>query len=167
MDMHSVHSLEQLIARAKLCPKGPSRERQWNMLIAKLQPIAAINFERVVRDMLDSSGERRRDEESFQLSKKELIELLGGFEGIKRLERNALILTHLAYLLQQEFHLTENISEQQFLDFRSLWWHVDRLRTSTTDRLEDSFDMYGRNIVIEYCRMVRQPSLAPFAVSQQ
>lgn len=161
MDVYFTYSAEQLIREDGICPNDLPWNRRWEILTAKLQPINTLNFARVAMDMLTTDGERRNDEQAFRLSRDQLLELLEGLQGIERLEANAHILIHLAFLLQQKFSPSENVADEMFVSFRSLWWHAYRLRAAERNHhgLEYYIDMYGRNVVIDYYRIVRQFSL--------
>jgi hypothetical protein len=129
----------------------------WEDLVMKLAWIDRNSIAQVALDLVDESGEPRGASHASNLESAELWKLLGGLEGLEKLERNSEVLIELAFYLQSWYPEAITIAEQLRLDARELQWHVTRLRgAAKTGNLQISFPFYGQRAAVSYYFMTRR-----------
>src|SRR5258708_2532205 len=90
-----------------------SSHRDWERLLKRLTFVDRGSIAEVALDIIDESGQQRRDEGSAALESSQIWKLVGGLEGLEVLEANCAVLIDLAFYVQQwypEAQLASNTS---------------------------------------------------------
>jgi hypothetical protein len=92
---------------------------QWETIVARLQPVPFAGLERVALDHLQPRGNQ------LQLETDEMWELVGGWDGLRRMRRNADLIIQLAAYVRQWNHaeaviVAERIRQDSLLLKRAL-----------------------------------------------
>lgn len=136
--------------------RNSSREN-WERLLKRLTAVDRSSIAEVALDIIDESGERRKDEGSAALEPSEIWKLVGGLEGLEVLEANSAVLIDLAFYVQQWYPEALAVAEQLRLSAREIEWHVERLKgAQQTGKLESAFPMYAQPAVAAYYLMTRR-----------
>jgi hypothetical protein len=129
----------------------------WEDLVKKLTWIDRNTIAQVALDLLDESGEPKRNSDAANLEPAQLWSLIGGLEGLEALEKNSDVLIDLAFYLQKWYPEALVIAERLRLDARELRWHVARLKgAAKTGNLQISFPFYAQRAVVTYYLMTRR-----------
>ncbi|MGC2606981.1 MAG: hypothetical protein WA419_15640, partial [Silvibacterium sp.] len=114
-------------------------------------------IEEIALDIIDLSGQPRKDEGSAALESAEIWTLIGGWKGLEALENNCAVLIDLAFYVQQWYPEAVATTEQLRLSAREIEWHISRLKIAhQTGKLEDTIPMYAQRAVATYYLMTRQ-----------
>jgi hypothetical protein len=125
--------------------------------MGKIVPIDRQAIETVALDAIEPSGERRSDEHRRELGRKEIWDLLGGMDGIRRMETNSQVLIEMALYLQRWHPEAADTAEEIRLEAGKLNWQARWLHEAEkNDCLELHFHMYGQNAAISYYSMVKK-----------
>ena len=136
---------------------GRSSNRNWEKLLKRLTAVDRSSIAEVALDIVDESGEQRKDEASAVLEPSQIWKLVGGLEGLEALEANCAVLIDLAFYVQQWFPEALTVAEQLRLSAREIEWHVGRLKgAQQTGKLESAFPMYAQRAVATYYLMTRR-----------
>lgn len=136
---------------------GRSESGDWKQLLNRLAVVDRNSIAAIALDIIDESGEQRRDERSATLEPERIWNLVGGLEGLKVLEANCAVLIDLACYIQRWYPEALAVAEQLRLSAREVAWHVERLKSAQkTGKLESAFAMYGQKAVATYYLMTRQ-----------
>lgn len=134
-----------------------SSETNWDHLLRRLAIVDRSSIAEVALDVIDESGQRRRDEGSAVLEPDQIWKLIGGLKGLEVLEANCGVLIDLAFYVQQWYPEALVVAEQLRLSAREIKWHVERLRAAErTGKLESTFVMYAQPAVATYYLMTRR-----------
>ena len=134
-----------------------SSNKDWEHLLHRLTVVDRHSIAEVALDIVDESGEPRRDEGSSGLDPLQVWKLVGGLEGLEKLEANCAVLIDFAFYVQQWYPEALAVAEQLRLSAREVSWHVERLRGARkTGKLESVFPMYAQRAVATYYLMTRQ-----------
>jgi hypothetical protein len=134
-----------------------SSERDWRQLLTRLTIVDRSSIAEVALDIIDESGQQRKDEGSTALEPLEIWKLVGGLEGLEVLEANCAVLIDLAFYVQQSYPEALAVAEQLRLSAREIKWHVERLKSAQrTGKLESAFAMYAQPAVAAYYLMTRR-----------
>ena len=134
-----------------------SAQKNWERLLKRLTVVDRSSIAEVALDIIDESGQQRKDEASAVLEPSEIWKLVGGLEGLEILEANCAVLVDLAFYVQQWYPEALLVAEQLRLSAREIEWHVERLKSAqTTGKLESAFSMYAQPAVAKYYLMTRQ-----------
>ena len=134
-----------------------SYKSTWEELMNQIVPIDRQAIETVALDAIEPSGERRSDEHRRELGRKEIWDLLGGMDGIRRMENNSRVLIEMALYLQQWHPEAADTAEEIRLEAGKLNWQTRWLHEAEkNDCLELHFHMYGQNAAISYYSMVKK-----------
>lgn len=134
-----------------------SQKSTWEELMQRIAPVDRRSVEMVALDAVDSSGERRSDEHRRELGRQEIWNLLGGMDGINRIENNARVFIEMAAYLERWHPEASDKAEELRLEARRLEWHVGRLRAAESNHsLELHFHSYGQNAAISYYLMLNK-----------
>ena len=134
-----------------------SATRDWESLLGRLTPIDRSSIAEVALDVIDESGQQRKDEGSASLEPSEIWKLLGGMEGVEAIQANCAVLIDLAFYLQQRYPEALVVAEQLRLSAREIEWHVSRLKGATkTGKLEIAIPMYAQRAAAVYFLMIRR-----------
>jgi hypothetical protein len=133
---------------------GRSSERNWEELLKRLTAVDRSSIAEVALDIIDESGEKRKDEKSATLEPSEIWKLVGGLQGLEVLEANSAVLIDLAFYVQRWYPEALVVAEQLRLSAREIEWHVARLKgAQQTGKLESVFPMYAQQAVATYYLM--------------
>ncbi len=131
-----------------------SARTRWEDLLMSLVAIDRTGVDRVALDAIDPSGERRTDQLARELEPNEIWKLLGGIDGIKKLEMNSHVLIEMAAFLQRSVPEAAVVAEDLRLQAKELEWHVERLRMAHEQgSLEFHIPTYAQNAAITYYLM--------------
>lgn len=132
-------------------------QRDWESLLKRLAAVDRGSIAEVALDIIDESGQQRRDEDSATLDPAQIWKLIGGLDGLEVLEANCAVLIDLAFYVQQWYPEALLVTEQLRLGAREIQWHVERLRSARkTGKLEIAFPMYAQRAVATYYLMTRR-----------
>ena len=131
-----------------------SARRTWEDLLSALISIDRPALQTVALDAIDTFGRERTDSEAKELDREQIWILLGGLDGVERLEKNSRVLIEIAAYLQRWHPEAATAAEELRLEARKLEWHVERLRSAKQNgSLELNFAMYGQNAAVSYYLM--------------
>lgn len=131
-----------------------SARTEWEQLLTRLTAVDRTAVNAVALDAIEPSGERRRDRQARELEPDEIWQLLGGLEGVERLEANSRVLVEMAAYLQRSYDDGAMVAEQLRLQAKELEWHVGRLRMAAEQgSLEFHINTYAQNVAIAYYLM--------------
>jgi hypothetical protein len=134
-----------------------SSEKNWERLLKRLTAVDRSSIAEVALDIIDESGQRRKDEASAVLDSSQISKLVGGLEGLEAMEANCAVLVDLAFYVQQWYPEAIVVAEKLRLSAREIEWHVGRLKSAQqTGKLEGAFTMYAQPAVATYYLMTRQ-----------
>jgi hypothetical protein len=134
-----------------------SSQKNWERLLKRLTAVDRSSIAEVALDIIDESGQQRKDEASAVLEPSEIWKLVGGLKGLEALEANCAVLVDLAFYVQQWYPEALAVAEQLRLSAREIEWHVGRLRSAQqTGKLESAFQMYAQPAVATYYLMTRR-----------
>lgn len=134
-----------------------SSQRNWRRLLTRLTIVDRSSIAEVALDIIDESGQQRKDEGSAALEPSEIWKLVGGLEGLEVLEANCAVLIDLAFYVQQWYPEALAVAEQLRLSAREIEWHLGRLKgAQQTGKLESAFAMYAQPAVAAYYLMTRR-----------
>lgn len=126
----------------------------WESLLERLNNVNRGNVARVALDLIDEDG--ANTDEGPGLDASEVWTLLGGLEGMERLEANCDVLIDLAFYVQREYPEALIIAEDLRLKAREIQWHVSRLKgAAERGNLESSFADYAQRAAATYYLMTR------------
>ena len=100
----------------------------WEDLLKRLIAIDHNGVDTVALDAIEPSGKRRTDGLARELDPDRIWELLGGLDGVERLEANGHILVDMAAYLQRSYPEAAAVAAELRLQAKELEWHVGRLR---------------------------------------
>jgi hypothetical protein len=134
-----------------------SSQKNWEQLLKRLTVVDRSSIAEVALDIIDESGQRRKDEASAILEPSQIWKLVGGLEGLEVLEANCAVLVDLAFYVQQWYPEALAVAEQLRLSAREIEWHVARLKSAQqTGKLDSAFTMYAQPAVATYYLMTRR-----------
>jgi len=126
----------------------------WESLLERLNDVNRGNVARVALDLIDEDGVN--SDAGPELDSTEIWKLLGGLEGMERLEANCDVLIDLAFYVQREYPEALVIAEDLRLKAREIQWHVSRLKgAAERGNLETSFADYAQRAAATYYLMTR------------
>ena len=96
--------------------------------MTRLTTVDRDSISEVALDIIDESGQQRRDEGSAALEPGRVWKRVGGLEGLEVLEANCAVLIDLAFYVQQWYPEALAVAEQLRLSAKEIEWHVERLR---------------------------------------
>jgi len=131
-----------------------STSTEWEALLGKLIAIDRNGVDAVALDAIELSGQRRTDKLARELDPDEIWKLLGGLDGVKRLESNSRILVEMAAYLQRSYPEAAAVAEDLRLQAKELELHVGRLRMADEQgSLEFHIATYAQNAAVAYYLM--------------
>jgi hypothetical protein len=134
-----------------------SAGRDWEQLLGRLVSVDRRSIAEVALDVIDESGEPRRDTDSAVLEPRQIWDLVGGMNGLETLEANCEVLIDLAFYVQRLYPEALSATEQLRLSARELQWHVERLRgAQAAGNLESAIPMYAQRAAAIYYLMTRR-----------
>ena len=134
-----------------------SAQKDWDSLLSRLTTVDRSSIAEVALDIIDESGQQRKDEDCAILEPPEIWKLLGGIEGLEALEANTAVLIDLAFYFQQRYPEALVVAEQLRLSAREIEWQVKRLKgAAQTGKLEHAFPMYAQRAAAAYYLMTQR-----------
>jgi hypothetical protein len=134
-----------------------SSHRDWERLLKRLTFVDRGFIAEVALDIIDESGQQRRDESCAALESSQIWRLVGGLEGLEVLEANCAVLIDLAFYVQQWYPEALAVAEQLRLSAREVEWHIQRLKgAQKTGKLESAIPMNAQRAVATYYLMTRR-----------
>jgi hypothetical protein len=114
-------------------------------------------IEAVALDAIEPSDEPRSDERRRTLSRKKIWQLLGGMDGIRRMENNSHVLIEMAGYFERRHPKATDLANEIRLEARNLAWQTRWLHEAEKNEcLELHFHSYGRNAAISYYIIVKK-----------
>ena len=133
-----------------------SSQRDWRRLLTRLTIVDRSSIAEVALDIIDESGQQRKDKGSAVLEPSEIWKLVGGLEGLEVLEANSAVLIDLAFYVQQWYPEALVVAEQLRLNAREIEWHVGRLKgAAETGNLQSAFAAYAQRATVTYYLMTK------------
>ena len=133
-----------------------SSRSTWESLLNRLTFVDRAAIARIALDVIDETGNHRKDETSATLESAEVWKLIGGWNGIEALESNCTVLIDMAFYVQQWYPEALVVAEQLRLSAREIEWHVERLRSAAkSGQLESSILMNAQRAAVAYYLMTR------------
>ena len=134
-----------------------SRDSTWEDLMQSIVPVDRHAIETVALDAVEPSGEPKPIEHTRELGRQDIWNLLGGMEGINRIESNSHVLIEMAAYLQRWHPEAAETAEELRLEARRLEWHVGRLRAAESNQCLDlHFHSYGQGAAVSYYLMLKR-----------
>lgn len=131
-----------------------SARKTWEELLSALVSVDRPALQTVALDAVDPFGRERTDSQAKELGREQIWTLLGGLDGVERLEKNSRVLIEIAAYLQRWHPEATTAAEELRLEARKLEWHVERLRSAKQNgSLELNFAMYGQSAAVSYYLM--------------
>jgi hypothetical protein len=131
-----------------------SRKTTWEELMNRIVPVDRRAIETVALHTVDPAGQPVSDEERRELGRQDIWNLLGGMEGIRRIESNSAVLIEIAAYLERWHPEATDAAEELRLEAKKLEWHVGRLRAAEKNHCLDAhFHFYGRSAAVSYYLM--------------
>lgn len=144
-----------------------SRHSTWEELMQSIVPVDRHAIEMVALDAVEPSGVPKSEEYHRELGRQDIWDLLGGMEGINRIESNSRVLIEMAAYLERWHPEAVETAEELRLEARRLEWHVGRLRAAESNHcLHLHFHSYGQNAAVSYYLMLKRV-LALYQHSQE
>ena len=123
----------------------------WEQLLARLVPIDRDKIAAVALDALGTPGH-----DNYEMSPEEIWNMLGGMDGLSRLEKNCQVLIELATYVQRWHPEALVVAEQLRLNAREIEWHIGRLKgAAQAGHLQSAFANYAQRAVATYYLMTR------------
>jgi hypothetical protein len=131
-----------------------SSKTEWDALLESLIAIDRQGIDTVALDAIESSGQRRSDKLARELDPNEIWKLLGGLDGVQRLESNSRVLVEMAAYLQRSHSEAAAVAEELRLHAKELELQVGRLRMANEQgSLEFHIPTYAQNAAVAYYLM--------------
>lgn len=128
-----------------------SSQTTWEQLLGRLIHLDREKIAAIALDAIDDSSH-----ETFLLEPEAIWEMLGGMDGLERLEKNCQVLIELATYVQRWHPEALVVAEQLRLNAREIEWHVGRLKgAAQAGNLQTAFASYAQRAVATYYLMTR------------
>jgi hypothetical protein len=128
-----------------------SSQATWEQLLGRL---VHLDREKIAAIALDTIADPSH--ETFILEPEAIWEMLGGMEGLERLEKNCQVLIELATYVQRWHPEALVVAEQLRLNAREIEWHVGRLKgAAQAGNLQTAFASYAQRAVATYYLMTQ------------
>ena len=129
----------------------------WQGILAGLVPIDKGNLRIVALDLLGEGDGLDRRNGPCELESAEIVELIGGLEGLRSLERNCEALIELACYCQRMYPEALVVAEELRLNAREIQWHLERLDAAARNgSSRAAFGDYAQRIATIYYLMTRR-----------
>lgn len=129
----------------------------WQDLLARLNPVDHSSLKLIALDVVDESGQQRKDSDARQMEAEDIWRLIGGLKGLELLEQNSHVLVEIAAYVQRWYPEALGEAEELRRNARQIGWHVERLRKAyESDNLEGWFANYAQNTIATYYLMTRR-----------
>lgn len=131
--------------------------RGWEAILARVIPIDRQNLSIVALDLLgEAEGLDQRDG-PCELESSKILELIGGLEGLRNIEKNCEALIDLACHCQRLYPEALVVAEELRLNAREIWWYLDRLDAAARNgSSRGAFGEYAQRMATIYYLMTRR-----------
>ena len=131
--------------------------RDWDRILAELIAVDYSAIENVSLDIIDRSGQKRKDDYAMELEPERIWELIGGMEGIETLAKNSQTLIELAFYLQKWHPEALIFAEDLRRKAREIEWQADRLRAAAkTGKPLVLFSSHAQSATAAYYVMIHR-----------
>lgn len=136
----------------------------WKSLFERFTVVDRESVERIAMDFISCAGAPDDLEASVTIARNEeeldpelIWPLIGGLDGLEKMQRNCGVLVDMAFYVQQWYPEALAVAEQLRLNAREIEWHVERLKgAARTGKLEASFPDYAQRAITTYYLMTRR-----------
>jgi hypothetical protein len=131
--------------------------RSWETILARVIPLDRGNLRIVALDLLGEADELDRRDGPCELESSEIVELVGGLEGLAAIQRNCEALIELACYCQRLYPDALVVAEELRLNAREIQWHLGRLDAAARNgNSRAAFGEYAQRIATIYYLMTRR-----------
>jgi hypothetical protein len=131
--------------------------QSWEAILARVIPIDKGNLRIVALDLLGQADGLDHRDGPCELQSSEIVELMGGLEGLRTLQRNCEALIALACYCQRMYPEALVVAETLRLNAREIQWHLDRLDAAARNgSSRAAFGDYAQRIATIYYLMTRR-----------
>ncbi|HTV08680.1 MAG TPA: hypothetical protein VMD97_06530 [Candidatus Aquilonibacter sp.] len=131
--------------------------QSWESILARVTPIDKRNLRTVAFDLLGEADRLDRPDGPCELEASEIVELIGGFEGLRAIQKNCDALIDLACYCQRMYPEALVVAEALRLNAREIQWHLDRLDAAARNgSSRAAFGEYAQRIAAIYYLMTRR-----------
>jgi len=128
-----------------------SSQTTWEELLGRLVHLDREKIAAIAMDAIDDS-----QHETFLLEPDAIWTMLGGMDGLERLEKNCQVLIDLATYVQRWHPEALVVAQQVRVNAREIEWHVGRLKgAAQAGNLQTAFASYAQRAVATYYLMTR------------
>lgn len=129
----------------------------WEDILARVIPIDKGSVRIVALDLLGEADGLDRRDGPCELESSEIVELIGGLEGLRTLQRNCEALIDLACYCQRMYPEALIVAEELRLNAREIQWHLERLDAAARNgSSRAAFGDYAQRIATIYYLMTRR-----------
>lgn len=126
-------------------------------ILARVIPLDRGNLRTVALDLLGDAERIDRRDGPCDLDSVEILELIGGLDGLRAIQKNCEALIDLACYCQRMFPEALIVAEELRLNAREIKWHLDRLDAAARNgSAQAAFGEYAQRIATIYYVMTRQ-----------
>lgn len=134
-----------------------TQKTTWEDLMHRIAPVDRKGIETIALRTVNASGQPIPDEARRELERHDIWTLLGGMDGIARIEGNSRVLIEIAAYLERWHTEAADTAEELRQEAKKLEWHVSRLRAAEENHcLDQHFHFYGRSAAVSYYLMSTQ-----------
>lgn len=131
--------------------------QDWESILARVMPIDKGNLRLVALDLLGDANALDHQDGPCDLQSSEIVELMGGMEGLRTLQKNCEALIDLACYCQRMYPEALIVAEALRLNAREIQWHLDRLDAAVRNgSSRAAFGEYAQRIATIYYLMTRR-----------
>jgi hypothetical protein len=102
----------------------------WEAILAKVVPVDKEKLRIVAADLLGDRDDLNQRGGPCEMDSLEILELIGGLEGLRVIQNNCAVLVDLACFCQRSYPEALAVAESLRLNAREIRWHLDRLTTA-------------------------------------
>jgi hypothetical protein len=131
--------------------------QNWEAILARVIPIDKRRLRIVALDLLGEADVLDRRDGPCELESSEIVELIGGLEGLRIIQRNCEALIDLACYCQRMYPEALVVAEELRLNAREIRWHLDRLDAAAQNgSSRAAFGEYAQRVATIYYLMTRR-----------
>lgn len=131
--------------------------QSWEAILARVMPVDKENLRLVALDLLGEADSLDHRDGPCDLQSSEIVELMGGLEGLRALQKNCEALVDLACYCQRIYPEALVVAEALRLNAREIRWHLDRLDAAARNgSSRAAFGEYAQRIATIYYLMTRR-----------
>jgi hypothetical protein len=131
-------------------------QESWEGLMRRLISVDRASVARIALDLIEEPDQSKGDDNGVELEPADILQLIGGLEGLEVLEKNSQVLIDMASYLQRSYPEALITAEELRHGAREIELHVGRLRGAAQNgSLEVNFPFYGQRVIARYYLMTR------------